>query len=96
MCLVSVHRDRDLIAFLFFVILTAFLFSSIRRIMGLGIYISGFVCLRWWFVCLQWWFNGYLRSRERWTDLVWGFTKREGGLIWGFTRAVGGCSEGYV
>ena len=30
--------------------------------MGLGIYIFGFVCLRWWFFCLLWWFDGYLKS----------------------------------
>ena len=56
MCLVSIHRDKDLIAFCFFVILIVFLFSAIPRKMGLGIYIFGFVCLQWWFVYLQWWF----------------------------------------
>ena len=35
---------RDLTAIACF---SAFLFSTIPRKMGLGIYISGFVCLRW-------------------------------------------------
>ena len=56
MCLVSVHKDRDL---------TAFLFSAIPRKMGVGIYIFGFVCLRWWFVCLLLWFDDYLKSKEK-------------------------------
>ena len=38
-----------------------------------------------------------ISDREgRWIDLVWGFTKREGGPIWGFTRAISGCSEDHV
>ena len=36
MCLVSVHRDRGLIAFIFSVILIAFIFSTISRKIGLG------------------------------------------------------------
>ena len=55
-CVFLSHRDRDLIAFLF---------STIPRKMGLGIYIFGFVCLRWWFVCLLWWFDDYLKSKEK-------------------------------
>ena len=58
----DIHRYRDLTAIACF---SAFLFSAIPRKMGLGIYISGFVCLRWWFVCLLWWFDGYLKSRTK-------------------------------
>ena len=47
------------ISLLFFSLLFfAFLFSTIPRKLGLGIYIAGFVCLRWWF-------DGYLKSGEK-------------------------------
>ena len=61
--------------------------------MGLGIYISGFVCLRWWFVC-----NGGLMAisnrERRWTDLVWGKMDRFGGFWVSGTNLE--VSEGHV
>ena len=52
MCLVLVHRDKGLTAFLFSVILTTFLFFAISRKTGLGFTLGIFMCLaleRIWF-----------------------------------------------